>query len=512
MKKLLTLVLALAMMATMVTIPAMADEEPIKINVINASSGTPSADESYKAVQDWILENTGVYVNSINLDGTNDTEKKNLLLTGDETIHVWWGDWMQYAEYGMIQPINDYLDEIPNTLATWENYGGLMTCTDSEGTVWGLPRNANRVFYRCFIRQDIMDQLGYTEETYPRTFEAFEKFLYEVKAADPYGNGESIVLITRNNMDSLEYQYLGGFTKYGRSNWLDEADGLIKPFYLQPGYYDFLAKMHQWYEDGIIHKENPTWDTNTVRQYIASGRVMASGAYGTDAGNQEINLRANVPGANLWCPVDGLDGLNGEKCETAIKAESGSILFNAKCTPEEIRAFLKVLEFLFSDWGNNYTSQVGMQGIYWEYDVENYGEEAKTLHIVKSLNDGTLPNYNKSFWFSIGLPTEADCVMYDPDGEQNMQNEYIRRQGDVHAAKLQFDVGMNYNNQELYENVMTANDIETMVKEEIMKFFKGDRELTPENWQAFIQELYGAGMQEYCEELTRQYNRAFGIE
>ena len=71
---------------------------------------------------------------------------------------------------------------------------------------------------------------------------------------------------------------------------------------------------------------------------------------------------------------------------------------------------------------------------------------------------------------------------------------------------------MNYNNQELYENVMTANDIETMVKEEIMKFFKGDRELTPENWQAFIQELYGAGMQEYCEELTRQYNRAFGIE
>ena len=91
MKKLLTLILALAMMATMVTIPAMADEEPIKINVINASSGTPSADESYKAVQDWILENTGVYVNSINLDGTNDTEKKNLLLTGDETIHVWWG-------------------------------------------------------------------------------------------------------------------------------------------------------------------------------------------------------------------------------------------------------------------------------------------------------------------------------------------------------------------------------------------------------------------------------------
>ena len=69
MKKLLTIVLALAMMATLFTVPAVA-EEPIRINVINASSGTPSADVAYKQVQDWILENTGVYVNSINLDGT----------------------------------------------------------------------------------------------------------------------------------------------------------------------------------------------------------------------------------------------------------------------------------------------------------------------------------------------------------------------------------------------------------------------------------------------------------
>ncbi len=511
MKKLLTLLLALTMLATMLSMPALA-EDPVTINVINAFSGAPSSDEAYKQVQDWLLENTGVLVNSIMLDGTNDTEKKNLLLTGDTLIDVWWGDWMQYAEYGMIQPINDYLEQIPNTLATWENYGGLMTCTDSDGTVWGLPRNANRVFYRCFIRKDYLDAMGYTEETYPKTFEELEKYLYEVQKADPYGNGETICLITRNNMTALEYQYLGGFTKYGRSNWLDETDGLIKPYYLQEGYYDFLAKMHQWYKDGIIHKENPAWDTNTVRQYLAAGRVAVSGAYGTDVGNQAINMRKNVPGSSWYCPVDGLIGLNGEMCETAIKAESGAILFNAKSPSEHVEAFLKVLEFLFSDWANNYTSQVGMQGVYWDYDVENYGEEAKTLHIVKSLNDGSLPSYNKTFWFSIGLPTEADCVMYDPDGIQNVQNEYIRRQGDVHAAKLQFDVGMNYNTTELYDNVMTANDIETMVSEEIMKFFKGEVELTPENWQSFIKKLYSNGMQDYCEELTRQYKEAKGLD
>lgn len=511
MKKLFALVLALAMLATMTTFAVA--EEPIVVTVIGPSSATNSSNEGYKLVQNWILENTGVLVNEITLDGTNDTEKKNALLTGDTTIDVWWGDWMQYSQYGMVRPINDFLDEIPNTMATWENYGGLSTVTDSEGTVWGLPRNCNRVFYQTFIREDFLKKLGYTEETYPTTFEEFEKYLYAVKEADPFGNGETIALITRGDMKTMEYHFLGGFTKYGYSNWLDETDNLIKPFYLQEGYYDFLAKMHQWYVDGIFHKENYSWDTNTVKQYLASGRVAASAAYSTDLCNQYINLRANVPEAKWWASVNGMTR-NGELCETQIKASSEAMLFNAKSSDETLRAYFKVLEFLFSDWANSYSSQCGLQGIYWDYDVENYGEEAKTLHIVKTLDyeSAGYPKYSKDFWFSIGLPTEADCVMYDPDGVQNMQNEYIRHQGDTFSAKTPFDTNINYNTTEMSENVMSYSDIETKVSEDIMSFFNGQKELTEESWAKFVEELYQIGMQEYCEELTRQYNRAKGLE
>jgi len=314
-------------------------------------------------------------------------------------------------------------------------------------------------------------------------------------------------------MKTMEFHFLGGFTKYGYSNWLDETDGLVKPYYLQEGYYDFLEKMHQWYADGIIHKENYSWDTNTVKQYLASGRVAASAAYSTDLCNQYINLRANVPEAKWWASVNGMTR-NGELCETQIKAESGAMLFNAKSSDETIRAYLKVLEFLFSDWGNNYSSQCGPQGIYWDYDVENYGEEAKTLHIVKALDYEAkgYPKYSKDFWYSIGLPMESDCVMYDADGVQNMQNEWIRHQGDTFAAKAPFDININYNTKEMTENVMSYNDIQTKVEEDIMSFFNGQKELTKENWDKFVQELYGIGMQEYCEELTRQYKDAKGLD
>lgn len=511
MKKLLALALALALLCAMAPL-AIADE-PITVTVIGPESATNSSNEGYKLVQDWILENTGVLINQITLDGTNNTEKQNALLTGDTTIDVWWGDWMQYSEYGMIRTINEYLEAIPNTMKTWENFGGLSTVTDSEGNVWGLPRNCNRVFYQSFIREDFLKQLGYTEETYPTTFEEFEKYLYAVKEADPFGNGETIALITRGNMTTMEYHFLGGFTKHGYSNWLDETDGLVKPYYLQEGYYDFLEKMHQWYADGIIHKENYSWDTNTVKQYLASGRVAASAAYSTDLCNQYINLRANVPEAKWWASVNGMTR-NGELCETQIKAASGAMLFNAKSSDETIRAYLKVLEFLFSDWGNNYSSQCGPQGIYWDYDVENYGEEAKTLHIVKALDYEAkgYPKYSKDFWYSIGLPMESDCVMYDADGVQNMQNEWIRHQGDTFAAKAPFDININYNTKEMTENVMSYNDIQTKVEEDIMSFFNGQKELTKENWDKFVQELYGIGMQEYCEELTRQYKHAKGLD
>lgn len=509
-RKLLSLVLVFALASTLFALPAIAAEEPITITVISPYSSAASSDEGYKMVQDWILENTGVLVNSIQLDGSNDTEKKNLLLTGNQLIDVWWGDWMTYAENGMVRPINDLLDQLPNVVKGWEHFDGAWNLvTDSEGTVWGLPRVMNRVFYQTFVREDWLKALGYAEQDYPDTFEKLEKFLYAVKEADPYGNSETIPLITRKGIGNLEYHFLGGFTKWGVSNWMDEKDGLIKPQYLQDGYYDFLLKMNQWYKDGIIHAENPTWDTATVQSYLASGRVAVSGAYGTDCCRQAVTLRANYPEADYWAAENGVIGLNGELCETMIKGESTACLINANSPEENVQAFVKVMEFLFSDWANNYSCETGPQGVYWDYDTENYGDDAYTKHIVKDLT--TEPVYNGAFWFTIGA-MEWDTVMYDADGRQNMQNEYIRHQQDLWAAKAPYDINVSFNTNKLYENVFAAADIKTMADEQIVKFFTGERELNEDEWSKFIDELYAAGMQEYCEELTRQYKEVKGIE
>ena len=50
---------------------------------------------------------------------------------------------------------------------------------------------------------------------------------------------------------------------------------------LEPGFKDFLAKMNEWYQEGLIDPDFATRDTDSYNANIASGKIGAAGlAYG----------------------------------------------------------------------------------------------------------------------------------------------------------------------------------------------------------------------------------------
>ncbi len=498
-----------------------ADNEDVPTIVIYNNSGAFSvsgaeagSDEAaYKEMQDYILEQTGVKVDIIMppSDASAEKEKLNLLLAGGDQIDAWWeDDWGKYAKDGIIIPLNEYL-EAPEAKALWdlwEPWGSWEKMTDSDGNIWAIPRNTDTVPYPIMYRTDWLDLLGMDV---PSTFDELNDYLYKIKELDPYGNGETIPLMLEKGtselgiLDRAEYAFLGGYVENGNGKWIDETDGKVKPEWLADGYTDFLKQMNQWYQDGIIHKENFTMDVDTVRGNITKGAVAASAAWYSRVTLTEATTRENIPDFDrdkytyAYCANDkGTIGPNGSLMQTRSVANTRGLMISSKCKHPE--AVMKFVEWSF-EWENYTTEQYGLEGKYWQYNPES--ENAKENKDVVLIEGG--PTYARDFLMSLAVPLEVQTTEYDDDGIQEMHNFWLQKRLSDYQSTIDpgIENGIVWDKVALAENIPSLNDLNTYKDEELIKFVNGIRSL--DTWDAFIEECYQIGLQDYIDEYTRQY-------
>ena len=92
-------------------------------------------------------------------DGSAAAEKLNLLLAGGDQIDAWWGSWTDYASDGIILPLTDYV-KAPEGQALyelWEPWGAWEGVTDTDGTIWAIPRMTDTTPYQVFVRNDWLE-------------------------------------------------------------------------------------------------------------------------------------------------------------------------------------------------------------------------------------------------------------------------------------------------------------------------------------------------------------------
>ncbi len=480
-------------------------------SVSGAEAGSDEA--AYKEMQDYILDQTGVKVEIIMppSDASAEKEKLNLLLAGGDQIDAWWeDDWGKYAKDGIIIPLNEYL-EAPEAKALWdlwEPWGSWEKMTDSDGNIWAIPRNTDTVPYPIMYRTDWLDLLGMDV---PSTLDELNDYLYKIKELDPYGNGETIPLMLEKGtselgiLDRAEYAFLGGYVENGNGKWIDETDGKVKPEWLADGYTDFLKQMNQWYQDGIIHKENFTMDVDTVRGNITKGAVAASAAWYSRVTLTEATTRENIPDFDrdkytyAYCANDkGTIGPNGSLMQTRSVANTRGLMISSKCKHPE--AVMKFVEWSF-EWENYTTEQYGLEGKYWQYNPES--ENAKENKDVVLIEGG--PTYARDFLMSLAVPLEVQTTEYDDDGIQEMHNFWLQKRLSDYQSTIDpgIENGIVWDKVALAENIPSLNDLNTYKDEELIKFVNGTRSL--DTWDAFIEECYQIGLQDYIDEYTRQY-------
>ena len=226
MKKTLSVILAIALMATMLAAcgskaPAAQPEtpvaavqpdanfnaegypvvkEPIELNAATYC-GTMSGDFNEMQIFKELAEKTGVKVNFDMIPPTAWPERKSLMLASNELPDLIYGgditmnDQIKYSRSGMFLPLNDLVDKYaPNIKKMLDDHPTLKNAmTLSDGNYYSLP------FYDEFLPENIPDTM-FINKTWldklgldvPTTTEEFYEVLKAFKDKDPNGNEATI--------------------------------------------------------------------------------------------------------------------------------------------------------------------------------------------------------------------------------------------------------------------------------------------------------------------------------
>ena len=233
-----------------------------------------------------VEEATGVEVEWISPSEIAQQEQFNLLIASGEypdVINYFWGSIdggaQQYVDDGVIVPISDYLDFMPNLTKFKEERPDIVKqMTDAQDNILYLPTlrkdDELTVFVGPAIRQDWLDKLGLEMPT--NTDELYD-VLKAFKTQDPNGNGQA---------DEIPFTgMLAEYPAFGIGNIL-WAFGTHYDFYVKDGKVVFgfmedemkegLTYLNKLYDEGLL---DPDYLINDQEKYDSKIMNDKSGFY-----------------------------------------------------------------------------------------------------------------------------------------------------------------------------------------------------------------------------------------
>ena len=378
MKKAVSLLIALAVLLTLVTLPALADGERTKVTVAIYERGNTTAE--YGTVTDnywtrWVQENFGdpnnIDVEYVPFSRAESDSILNTWMAGGSAPDIIFSYSstmiMDYGKDGGLVDMADLLPEYgPNILANMEptlSYG------QYEGHQYALVAlRADVGRYADFIRKDWLDKMGYTLERsedgfYHISVEDFSDMLHKAKELDLDGTGMEIYPLGMAGAYQVTQTRPIIYAFLNLEELTDEIHACYNEMFW-PGYKDGVRFLNQMYNDGLV---DPDFMVDTDTSYPAMTSLISNGrtlGYGQDnfyrTGVEA--LYDNNPDAEVVCFI--LDNVYGGANFVDVYAPTGMyIAIPATCqNPENA---VKYLNFL-ADYDTAKTLQYGFEGVHYE--------------------------------------------------------------------------------------------------------------------------------------------------
>lgn len=389
MKKLVSLLLAVALLVSVFSTLAVA-EEKVTVSLLTTRNSTATND-----IEDvWFFKYLAQKMNvDFELEQTLETDQRiSLMFASDSVPDLVWGiglsnnDVMVYGvQEGMLLNWKDLItpELMPNTYQAMQDYPDAFTAsTAPDGNIYTLPMITGSSYYantgsfsaaiRMYINKDWMDACGITE--LPTTLDEYLEVLRTFKEKDPMGLGKNnIPLIGNQEKDKTFVWNALGFhgtatQAYGTSFDLKDNQ-LVLPCYTEEAK-EFITFYNTLYNEGLISPDYFTLDQTAARGLMASGVCGVLG---------DSTLAAI---GDAWSSWIALSPLTSDVNDVAVAAFNpgysvGQLYASAYTEHPEVLA--RIVDYMYSDEGALYYFYGPMKGTEetlgmvdgWYYDENN---------------------------------------------------------------------------------------------------------------------------------------------
>lgn len=389
MKKMVSLLLAVALLVSVFSTLAVA-EEKVTVSLLTTRNSTATND-----IEDvWFFKYLAQKMNvDFELEQTLETDQRiSLMFASDSVPDLVWGiglsnnDVMVYGmQEGMLLNWKDLItpELMPNTYQAMQDYPDAFTAsTAPDGNIYTLPMITGSSYYtntgtfsaaiRMYINKDWMDACGITE--LPTTLDEYLEVLRTFKEKDPMGLGENnIPLIGNQEKDKTFVWNALGFhgtatQAYGTAFDLKDNQ-LVLPCYTEEAK-EFITFYNTLYNEGLISPDYFTLDQTAARGLMASGVCGVLG---------DSTLTAI---GDAWPSWVALSPLTSDVNDVAVAAFNpgysvGQLYASAYTEHPEVLA--RIVDYMYSDEGALYYNYGPMKGTEetlgmvdgWYYDENN---------------------------------------------------------------------------------------------------------------------------------------------
>ncbi len=542
MKKLLTLVLAFLLIASVVPLASLAEqaEEPIEITYFRPELSRNSV--AYYADTAWVQElekRLNIKLTILEPASSDDYNTAvNAMLVSGEYPDLLYYDWTQYSggalagvEDGVIVPVSEipeYKEQVSNWFDIIESNDDIRRAvTQDDGSIvtfchWE-PDIARSAYWGYAIRKDWLDRLGLEV---PTTIDELYTVLKAFKANDANGNGDPNDEIpfsccnwwgtAHPGMDTLAAAFSAKVNVMYRNPqtgdvtyWTEYNDG--------ENFKSYVETMQKWYAEGLIDEEFVSQKYDAWAAKITSDRVGMFFCYPDNIGSFEASIKQTLIDNNYgdpdnvmiygMVPMKGIDGVpytyDGDNAMVSYAgANQPTVITTAAVENGHVEKCLELLNYLYSEEGSELINW-GVEGVSY---IRN--EDGTHSWTEKVTND---PDYGMAdAVFKYALPTLGGwpkAMSYEAWGTMNLvEPDQIITHQNYAKSDTSLDLpgfALNAEEQEAYNMVIT--EVNTAVSEVYLSVITGKRPL--EDLDSLLSQVESMGVQDAIDAYQSAYTR-----